>query len=306
MWINTRFQCSHWGNVMLWSAVILNRALGEQLTSQLWLLAGVSYPGSSFSSMSVTAWEAQGELCHHQTIGVPGRNELIQHWLYQEGWRGGSLEWYESLIACTKEEWSSWMNKTDTSVWPPSPVDWARGACIHICSLFQGVVFPLLLPHHFPLSSPLSPSSRISSTISTIHFSGAPKGNISPLSEVLPPLGLSCFPTHPSSPSPLKLCIVPVCSHNSILGFSRPPADLVGSSCKNIACAIRLSDYSWLITGGAASLKGEARWKSCSLLHALLLRGDEKKQHICSFPQLFSQGLGFFRKEFCISPLFKV
>lgn len=104
MWINTRFQCSHWGNVMLWSAVILNRALGEQLPLQLWLLAGVSSPGSPFSSTSVTAWEAgRGKLYRVQTIGSPGSLGLIQCWQYQEGWGGRSLNWYGSPFATHKK-----------------------------------------------------------------------------------------------------------------------------------------------------------------------------------------------------------
>lgn len=155
MWINTRFQCSHWGNVILWSAVILNRALGEQLTPQLWLLAGVYSPSSPFSSKFLTAWGAWGELCHGRTISFSGINVLAQCWQYQEGWEGGSLKCYGVLcLLCTKGERSRWMNEIDTSEWPPSPGDWAHSACAHMCSLFLWVLFLLLLPHRFPSSSP--------------------------------------------------------------------------------------------------------------------------------------------------------
>jgi len=45
---------------MLWSAVILNRALGEQLAPQLWLLAGVSSSSSPFGNKSLTLHEQHG------------------------------------------------------------------------------------------------------------------------------------------------------------------------------------------------------------------------------------------------------
>lgn len=158
MWINTRFQCSHWGNVMLRSAVILNRALGEQLPLQLWLLAGVSSPGSPFSSTSVTAWEAgRGKLYRVQTIGSPGSLGLIQCWQYQEGWGGRSLNWYGSPFATHKRREGKKKKAGElrkcVSALSSSHVGWAQ----NVCALFVQVVLPLplSLPHCFPLSSPL-------------------------------------------------------------------------------------------------------------------------------------------------------
>lgn len=177
-----------------------------------------------------------------------------------------------------------------------------------MCSLFLRVVFPLplSLPHRFPLSSPLN-KPWLTHFINNPHysfFSGAPKGNRSLLSKVLPPLGLPCFPsTHPSPPSSTKPCIVSVCSHNSILGYSRPPADPVGSSCKNTACAICLSDYSWLITGGAASSKREGRMEE--LLFSCMPSSLEgmKKPHLFAPPAL-SPGSWVFQKRALYKSIF--
>lgn len=173
-----------------------------------------------------------------------------------------------------------------------------------MCSLFQQCA-PSAPAPPLSLSLPSSPASQISSTTSTIHSSGAPKGNRSLQSKVLPPLGLPCFPTHPSPPSLLKLCIEPVCSHNSILGYRRPPADLLASSCcKNTAAAIRLSDYSWLITGGAASLKREGK------VEELLLpacppsqRAREKTAHVFTPPAVFPRS-GVFQRRVLCKPLY--
>lgn len=171
-----------------------------------------------------------------------------------------------------------------------------------MCSLFLRVAFllPLSLPHRFPLPSPLSkPWLTLKPHYS---FFRAPKGNRSLLSEVFPPLRLPCFPsTHLSPPSSPKPCTVPVCSHNSILGYSRPPADPVGSSCKNTASALRLSDYSWLVTGGAASSKGKGRMEELLFSCVPSSSVRTKKPYLFTPPALSSRSWVFQKRVLCKS-----
>lgn len=260
MWINTRFQCSHWGNVILWSAVILNRALGEQLTPQLWLLAGVYSPSSPFSSKFLTAWGAWGKLCHGWTISFSAINMLVQCWRYQESWEGGRLKCHGFQFTLHKRR-EKQVNERNRYLWV-TPFPWELGTqclCTHVLFVPVSAVPTAPVPAPpLPLILPLQPA-LVTHLINNPHYSvsGAPKGNRSLPSKVLPPLGLPCFPsTHPSAPSSPRPRTVPVCSHNSILGFSRPPADPVRSSCKNTA-VLFISLVTLLLTGGAGSSKGE-------------------------------------------------
>lgn len=221
--------------------------------------------------------------------------------------RAGKGEVWSAMVfclLCTKGERSRWMNEIDTSEWPPSPGDWAHSAYGHMCSLFLWVPFllPLSLPQHFPLSSPCN-QPQLTHLINNPHYSvsGAPEGNRSLPSKVLPPLGLPCFPsTHPSAPSSPKARTMSVCSHNSILGFSRPPADPVGSSCKNTACAVHLSDYSCLLTGGAASSKGEGRMGELPFSCMPSSLGN-KEPHLFTPPAKSPRSWGFQKRALCKS-----